>query len=207
LLHGSIPPVPKPKPAPDREHLFQQVTHLALSEAGALLSASCPSEIGFRLLGCRHDDWDRQFAVLPAGAELLCVSQLLNPSGLGLMLWLCESAEAQRLLLHLLGEEIQLEVLTEMEEEALTEVGNRIINRCLVHHAQLSPLIDGAGPPRLWREAADRLRESLPRPRQHAATTLAELCFDHGGTEGRCWLLWSGEPWMRLQLGQMEEGS
>jgi len=199
--------VPKPTPAPDREHLFQQVTHLALSEAGALLSASCPGEIGFRLLGCRHDDWDRQFAALPEGTELLCVSQHLNPPGLGLMLWLCESAEAQRLLLHLLGEEIQLEVLTEMEEEALTEVGNRIINRCLEHHAQLSPLIDGAGPPRLWRDAVLQLKESLPRPQSSTATTLAELGIDRAGAAGRCWLLWSGEPWMRLQLGQAEAGS
>ncbi len=191
--------------APDREQLFQQVTHLALSEAGALLSASCPSEIGFRLLSCSHADWDAQFAALPAESDLLCVSQTLRQPGLGVMLWLCESADARRLLLDLLGEEIELEVLTEMEEEALNEVGNRIINRCLAHHAQLSPLIDGSGPPRLWRDRPEALKNALPRPRQSGFATLAEIGIDRSGPPGRSWLLWSGEPWLNLRLRQQGE--
>ena len=199
---GSIQPVSSQATTPDREHLFQQVTHLALSEAGALLSASCPAEIGFRLQGCSHAGWDEQFASLPAEADLLCVSQNLRQPGRGVMLWLCESGDAQQLLLQLLGEDIKLEVLTEMEEEALTEVGNRIINRCLAHHAQMTPLIDGAGPPQLWRESAAGLKALVPRPEKTASTTLAEIRIDHSASPCRCWLLWSGEPWLRLQLRQ-----
>ncbi len=182
---------------PDQEHLFQQVTHLALSEAGALLSAAGPCEIGFRLTGCRHDDRDALLAALPAEADFLCVSQTLRPPAHGSMLWLSTEEDAQRLLLHLLGDELQLEVLTEMEEEALTEIGNRIINRCLEHHAQLTPLITGAGAPQLWRDRPDKLRQILPP--QPGTATLAEIRLEQPGPPGRAWLLWCGEPWQQLQ--------
>ncbi len=188
-----------PTATPDREHLFQQVTQLALSEAGALLSASVPGEAGFHLQGCRHGDWDSLFDTLPAEHDLLCVAQSLRPAERGTMLWFCTEGDARDLLHHLLGEEIRLEVLTEMEEEALTEIGNRIINRCLEHHGQLTTGIDGAAPPRLWRERPGALSTALPRPADSSLATLAELRIEHSGRGDRAWLLWCGAPWQAIK--------
>jgi len=181
--------------APDREHLFQQVTHLALSEAAALLSASRSAELRIRLQSCRHDGWEALLSLEQGDAPLFCVSQTLRSPERGVMLWLCEENDARRLLLHLLGEDLSLGVMTEMEEEALVEIGNRLINRCLEHHAQLVPTIDGARPPRLWRGPMRELRTLLPQPRLHDEATRAELEFELGSSSLRGWLLWCGEPW------------
>lgn len=181
--------------APDREHLFQQVTHLALSEAAALLSASRSVELRIRLQSCRHDGWEALLSLQQGDAPLFCVSQTLRSPEMGVMLWLCEENDAQRLLLHLLGEDLPLGVMTEMEEEALVEVGNRLINRCLEHHAQLVPMIDGARPPRLWRGPMQELQSLLPQPRFRDEATRAELEFELGSSSLRGWLLWCGEPW------------
>jgi len=180
---------------PDREHLFQQVTHLALSEAAALLSASRSVELRIRLQSCRHDGWEALLSLERGDAPLFCVSQTLRSPETGVMLWLCEENDARRLLLHLLGEDLSLGVMTEMEEEALVEIGNRLINRCLEHHAQLVPAIDGARPPRLWRGPMGELRTLLPQPRLHDEATRAELEFELGSSSLCGWLLWCGEPW------------
>jgi len=191
---------------PDREHLFQQVTHLALSEAAALLSAPRSVEFRIRLQSCRHDDWDALLARAEDDAPLLCVSQTLRIPERGVMLWLCGENDAQRLLLHLLGEDLSLGVLTEMEEEALLEIGNRMINRCLEQHAQLAPKIDGARPPRLWRGAIRELQKLLPRPRISDPATRVELEFELGSSSLESSLLWSGEPWCGIHPGLSEGG-
>ncbi len=187
--------MPSPNSSPDREHLFEQVTHLALTEAATLLSASRSVELRLRLQGCRHDARDALLSLPCDDAVMICVSQTLRSPEKGVMLWLCEENDAQRLLLYLLGEDFPLGMMTEMEEEALMEIGNQLINRCLEHHAQLAPLIDGARPPQLWRGPMQELQALLPRPRFDAEATRADLEFGLGAFSLRGWLLWSGEPW------------
>ncbi len=184
--------------ASEKEHLFHQVTQLALAEAAVLLCSDTPAKIGFALHSCCHGKRSDLLARLPADEEMLCISQTLRPQGQGTIAWLCPRTDARCLLGHLLAEELRLEALTEMEEEALAEIGNRIINRCLEHHSRLIPGFAGAGPPRLWRDSSAQLDHQIPGPGDSGAASLVEIIIRYPDREGRAWLLWCGQPWQML---------
>jgi chemotaxis protein CheC len=191
---------------PDRGHLFLQATRLALSEAAAGLSASRKADIHLRLEACRHGHWDELFDAFPGDQRLLCVSQSLRPAESGVMLWLSGEAVARELMLHLLGEDLQLNVLTEMEEEALTEIGNRLINRCLERHARLAPAIHGALPPRLWRGGSEEIRARFPAPVAGDRATCADLSIEFDSRSLSSAMIWCGEAW-QVPGTQSEGGS
>lgn len=122
----------------DQAQVFQQMTDIALLEAAHIVSSLGHLEVQINAISLGYDDQQKMAKLFEkTTTELVAVSQALEGDVSGHAIFLMNEDSTMTLVRELLNETVLLRELTEMEEEALSEVGNIIINSCLSNYMQL----------------------------------------------------------------------
>lgn len=118
--------------------ILLQMTELALSESANLISSLGNSKVRFTVdsIGVNNkDDLDSLFN--SNQPDMLAVCHRVDGGYPGNIVFLLEDLAGQVFTRQVLNERSQLKEISEMEEEALTEMGNIIVNNFLSHTAQI----------------------------------------------------------------------
>ena len=117
-----------------------QITQQVLSELGSVLCSICKREVTVSVLTQGRIGLDDTRAMFdPNEPEVIAVSQRVQGALSGYAIFVVKYGFGVRLLRELLKEDARLRDLTEMEEEALLELGNIVIN------SYLSSYLNGHG--------------------------------------------------------------
>jgi chemotaxis protein CheC len=132
--------------------LLQQLTDIAFKEAAVVMSALSQQEVSISVINCRYLEPESLLSTFEnTDSELISVSQKVSGAVEGQAMLLIETNSAMQLIRDLLREQALLRDLTEMEEEALTEIGNILINSCISNYSQLCGQVAGSQLPMLNR--------------------------------------------------------
>lgn len=144
-----------------------QMTGQGLAQASAIVSKINHIDIDFKIMshGMIGIDYIHQLFD-QYEPEVVVISQYLQGDIHGHALFIMNAEKAMQLMRCLLKENARLRELTEMEEEALLELGNIIINSCLRNYLKLYQGSLNTQLPNLERDhfvqILDEYREEIP---------------------------------------------
>jgi len=176
-----------------RRKVLIDLTQQALSDSSRLISSLGQSEIKFKLDSIsRLIKSDLNTVFHENESNMVAVSQRLEGSNSGHILFMLPEPSALVLIKKLLNERNLLKEMTEMEEESLTEVGNIIINNCLryfvkVFHESISGLI-----PTLSRGHYEKLVDTLINDASDKDIYLVKINVAIGIYSFNGYILWLG---------------
>jgi chemotaxis protein CheC len=125
------------KTPPSSKALYD-MTQLALAESANMIAQQSRSDIQFAVNSIsveQQHSIDQMFE--QEQAEMLAIRHKVNGDRPGVIVFMLSEPAAQQLLQQLLNGGSLLSELTEMDEEALSEIGNIIVNNCLNHYVQI----------------------------------------------------------------------
>lgn len=121
-----------------QNEILQQMTGHALAEAAGILSTISHTETRLSVVSMGTIGMEEAPALFDeTEPQMIAVSQRLEGIIKGHAIFMLNDDRSLILIRELLNEHAQLRELTEMEEEALAEVGNIIINRCLSNYTEI----------------------------------------------------------------------
>ena len=123
---------------PPSSKVLCEMTQLALAESANMIARQSKSDIQFAVNSISVEPQqtiDQMFE--QEQAEMLAIRHKVNGDRPGVIVFMLSEPAAQLLLQQLLNGGSLLSELTEMDEEALSEVGNIIVNNCLNHYVQI----------------------------------------------------------------------
>lgn len=121
-----------------KSEILNQMTELALSESATLISSLSQSEIRFSVdsVGMQYNaDLDRVFN--QDESDMIAICHRLHGERPGHIAFLLSESMGLVLIKQVLNERDQLAEMSEMDEEAVTEIANIIINNCLRNYVQI----------------------------------------------------------------------
>lgn len=176
--------------------ILQQMSDHALAEASGIISSITRIKIQIKLES--QGVIDLQQAVLlfdESEPQLVAVGQQLEGIVKGHALFLLKDDLSMELIRELLKENARLRDLTEMEEEALSEIGNIIINSCLSNYAELFNGRLHSHLPRLSRGHYSHLLQAYSDEIIDAGLFYLGLRIITPSQTIDAWLLWTGHAW------------
>ncbi len=120
-----------------KQEILYQMTELALLESASLISSLGHNQVKFTvdLIGLKNkDDLDKLFN--PAQPDMFAVCHQVEGPCSGNIIFLLEENSALQFTKAVLNKQDQMLKLSEMEEEALIELGNIIVNNFLSNYVQ-----------------------------------------------------------------------
>ncbi|MDJ0881369.1 MAG: hypothetical protein QNJ56_06925 [Gammaproteobacteria bacterium] len=122
----------------DQTEIYKQMTELGLQEAADMVSSLGQVNLVIKAVSVNYQDHQKVINILDDSVtELVAIGQSLEGDIEGQALFLMHEEACRSMIRELLNERALLRELTEMEEEALTEIGNIILNSCLSNYLQL----------------------------------------------------------------------
>ena len=125
------------KTPPSSKALFE-MTQLALAESANIISQQSQSNIQFAVNSISIEPSQGIEQILATvDSDMLAIRHQVNSDKPGVIVFMLTEESARLFLQNLLNVGSLLNELTEMDEEALTEIGNIIVNHCLNHYVQI----------------------------------------------------------------------
>lgn len=130
-----------------------QMTAQGLALAESVVASISHLDIGLKISSYGMIGLDYIHTLFePQDPEVICISQRIQGALQGHVLFMLDNDSCMQLMRGLLKENARLRELTEMEEEALLEFGNIIINSCLCSYLRLNQCELTSHLPRLDRD-------------------------------------------------------
>jgi len=116
---------------PLEEDMLKELFNIGVGKAAASLSQMINQEISLSVPKVTIEKIDKLVALLGADKEIVSISQdVEGPFGARSMLLFHEESSMKVVKL-MLGKQMPDEMLAELQEEALTEIGNIVLNACI----------------------------------------------------------------------------
>jgi len=131
-----------------------------------------------------------------AETQMVSVIQNLEGDNGGHALFLLNEDISTLLIREILHEKARLRELTEMEEEALSEIGNIIINSCLSNYSQIAKGEVGSQLPLLSRGHITQLLQTYEDEMGQKDLFYIHLNINTGSQSYNSYLLWTRLPWL-----------
>ncbi len=187
----------KPAELTDQSQELNQITDIALLEAAGMISTLCPQEVQVSAVSAQVTTIKQLPSLLDKSSlDWVAISQRLNGFVEGHAIYFISDENSRSLVRGILEEATRLRELSEMEEEALSEVGNIIINSCLSSYSQILKGVIGTQLPLLSRGHTDQLLAVFCDEEKASELFVIELnvCIKRQNLE--CYLLWTRLPWL-----------
>lgn len=122
----------------DQNLILRQMTEHALAEASGIISSVTRVDTQIEIVSQGLLDLQQAVQLFDESEpQVVAVSQQLDGIMNGHAIFMLKDDLSMDLIRELLKEKARLKELTEMEEEALSEIGNIIINSCLSNYADV----------------------------------------------------------------------
>lgn len=172
-----------------------QMTELALSESAKLLSSLGSSTISFTvdnigLFQANDLTADLNFEE----PELLAVNHYIDGENPGQILFLTEQSSGMVFIKEVLQEKSYLMEMSEMEEEALLEVGNIIVNAVLRHYVEVLHKSVCTSIPTLKREKFSGLLDQISNEAAQNVYYMVKISVETSSISFNAFILWLGHP-------------
>ena len=175
------------------DRLIRQTTSLALLESAAQLSSLAASEVRLQLNDMHASDIDLMQSQLHGlGENLLSIQQGVQGFSQGFISWVMSDQSALLLTRKLLNEPSRFSEMTEMEQEAFTEITNISLNSCLAHFTQAFDCRFFSQLPRFQYQRPGPLWDELKCIRNSAALWMGQVAISTGREDYPALLLVSG---------------
>ncbi len=173
--------------------MLLEVTQLALAESANLIALQTERDIQFRVSAMTVKKQQSIQQVLSAqDHQVLIIHQSIQSKCSGSLLFMLQETSARQLLAHLCHDAGSIHELSELDEEALVEVSNILVNHCLSHYVQVLDVnISTAVPKLLHYLPAQPLPEALADLPESSLFSV-ELDINLGNLTQQAVMLWLG---------------
>ena len=188
-----MPHSPLNNKTPPSSKALYEMTQLALAESANMIARQSKSDIQFTVNSISVETQqtiDQMFE--QEQAEMLAIRHKVNGDRPGVIVFMLSEPVAQQLLQQLLKGGSLLNELTELDEEALSEVGNIIVNNCLNHYVQIfHESVSTSLPELIHRQHGQLLFDLYDETDETSAYVVKiDIGFDHQITNA--YILWLG---------------
>lgn len=180
----------------DKNLIFRQMSDHALVEASGVISSITKVKVQIEVVSQGYLDLQQTLKLFDEAEPLtVAVSQQLEGAINGHAIFLLKDDFCMPLMRELLKENARLRELTEMEEEALLEVGNIIINSCLSNYAGMLNSRLGAHLPQFTRVHYSQLLQSYANEIEGSGVFCVSLRIVTPAQIANASILWTGLSW------------
>jgi len=179
------------------------MTQLALAESANMIAQHSQSDIQFSVNSIsveQQQSIDQMFE--QERDEILAIRQRVDGDRPGVIVFMLSEKSSQLLLQQLLNGGSLLNELTEMDEEALTEIGNIIVNNCLNHYVQIFHESVSTSLPELIHRQQGQLLLDLYDETAETSAYVVKIDIRCGHQTTHAYILWLGHL---CQLGVVSD--
>mgnify|MGYP002639963146 CR=1 FL=1 len=168
-----------------------QMTELALSESANLISSLGQIPVRFNIdsIGL-HNKTGLDSLFNPDESDMLAVCHSVEGAHPGNIVFLLEEKQGHNLTKKILNDGHQLTDMSEMEEEALTEIGNIIVNNFLSHYVQVLHKTINTLIPTLKRGHYVQLVDELSSDSEHNDFYLVKFSVEISSNNVNAYIIW-----------------
>ena len=180
------------KTPPSSKALFD-MTQLALAESANMIARQSRCDIQFSVNSISVEPQQAIDQMLEQEqTEMLAIRHRVEGDRPGVIVFMLSEQSAQLLLKQVLNGGSLLNELTEMDEEALSEIGNIIVNNCLNHYVQIfHESVSTSLPELIHRQHGQLLFDLYDETDETSAYVVKiDIGFDHQITNA--YILWLG---------------